>query len=258
MGKRILVLDVGGSHVKVHVTGQAETVKLSSGRALTPRRMLASVGRAVAAKGWQFDAVSIGIPAPVVRGEVVREPANLGRGWSGFDFSGAMGKPVQLVNDAAMQALGSYRKGTMLFLGLGTGLGSALVVDGLLVPMELARLPYRKGELEDHVGERALLRVGKRRWRRRVADVVQAVTAAFVVDEVVLGGGNARHLKDLPEGVRLGSNALAIAGGERLWQMPGSTQRRGARGQARAPAHGHPARSHGRAQASRRRSPGQR
>ncbi len=217
MGKRILVLDVGGNHVKLHVTGQDETLKIPSGPALTPRRMLAAVRRATAARGWQFDAVSIGVPAPVARGEVLREPANLGRGWIGFNFAGALGKPVRVVNDAAMQALGSYRVGTMLFLGLGAGLGSALVVDGILVPMELARLPYGKGELEDRVGERALLRVGKRRWRRHVADVVKAVAAAFVVDEVVLGGGNARHLEDLPEGARLGSNALAIDGGERLW-----------------------------------------
>ncbi len=219
MGKRILVLDVGGNHVKLHVTGRDETLKIPSGPSLTPRRMLAAVRRAIATRGWQFDAVSIGVPAAVARGEVVREPANIGRGWIGFDFAGAraLGKPVRVVNDAAMQALGSYRGGKMLFLGLGTGLGSALVVDGILVPMELARLPYGKGELEDHVGERALLRVGKRRWRRRVADVVQSVAAAFVVDEVVLGGGNARLLKDVPKGARLGSNSLAIAGGERLW-----------------------------------------
>ena len=218
--KKILVLDVGGNHVKLHLTGQDETLKIPSGPALTPRRMLAAVRRAMAPRGWQFDAVSIGIPAPVVRGEVVREPANLGPGWTRFDFAGAVRKPVRIVNDAGMQALGSYQGGTMLFLGLGTGLGSALVVDGILVPMELARLPYGKGELEDQVGERALLRLGKRRWRRRVLDVVNAVAAAFVVDEVVLGGGNARHLRDLPKGIRLGSNALAMVGGERLWREP--------------------------------------
>jgi ROK family len=226
MAKTILVLDVGGNHVKLHVSGQDETLKIPSGTSLTPRRLLAAVRRAVASRAWRFDAVSIGIPAPVVRGRVVREPANLGRGWMGFDFAGALGKPVKIVNDAAMQALGSYRGGTMLFLGLGTGLGTALVVDGKLVPMELARLPYRKGELEDQVGERALLQLGRRRWRRRVADVVRAVAAAFVADEVVLGGGNARLLKDLPEGTRLGSNALAIVGGERLWPESGSAQPR--------------------------------
>jgi predicted NBD/HSP70 family sugar kinase len=217
MAKRILVIDVGGTHVKLHVTGSDETIRLPSSRTLTPRRMVAAVRRELAGHRWRFDAVSIGVPAPVKRGKVAREPANLGRGWVGFDFARAMGKPARVVNDAAMQALGSYRRGSMLFLGLGTGLGSALVVDGVLVPMELARLPYRKGELEDQVGERALLRLGKRRWRRRVADVVSAVAAAFVVDEVVLGGGNARHLRALAEGVRLGSNELAMAGGERLW-----------------------------------------
>ena len=227
--ERILVLDVGGNHVKLHLTGEDETLKIPSGPTLTPRRMLAAVRRAIAPPcGWQFDAVSIGIPAPVVRGEVVREPANLGPGWTRFDFAEAFGKPVRIVNDAAMQALGSYQGGTMLFLGLGTGLGSALVVDGILVPMELARLPYGKGELEDQIGERALLRLGKRRWRRRVAEIVKAVAAAFVVDEVVLGGGNARHLKDLPEGIRLGSNALAMVGGERLWREPPFADRLGA------------------------------
>ena len=234
MAKRVLVLDVGGNNVKVHVTGEEETLKIPSGPALTPRRMLSAVLRALAARGLEFDCASIGVPAAVLRGQVVREPANLGRGWVGFDFAAALGRPVQVVNDAAMQALGSYRGGTMLFLGLGTGLGTALLVDGTLVPMELARLPYGKGELEDHVGERALDRVGKRRWRRRVAEVVRAVRAAFVADEVVLGGGNARLLQSLPEGVRLGSNALAIEGGERLWReeparRPGTGARRRAR-----------------------------
>lgn len=233
MVKRVLVLDVGGNNVKVHMTGEEETLKIPSGPALTPRRMVSAVRRALSARGLEFDCASIGVPAPVVRGRVVREPANLGRGWIGFDFVAALGRPVQVVNDAAMQALGSYRGGTMLFLGLGTGLGTALLVDGTLVPMELARLPYGKGELEDHVGERALDHVGKRRWRRRVAEVVRAVRAAFVADEVVLGGGNARLLKTVPEGARLGSNALAIEGGERLWR-DAPARRRGPAAQRRA------------------------
>jgi predicted NBD/HSP70 family sugar kinase len=239
MAKTVLVLDVGGNHVKVHVTGEEETLKIPSGPAFTPRRMASAVRRAVAARGWRFDCVSVGVPAPVMRGKVVREPANLGRGWVGFDFAAALGRPVKVVNDAAMQALGSYRGGTMLFLGLGTGLGSALLVGGTLVPMELARLPFGKGELEDHVGERALDRVGKRRWRRRVTEVVRKVRAAFVADEVVLGGGNARLLKGLPEGARLGSNALAIVGGERLWQEPEARRRAPlptSQGEAGAPA----------------------
>jgi polyphosphate glucokinase len=222
--KRILVLDVGGTHVKLHVTGEPEVVKLPSGPRLTPQRMMKAALAAAKERGWRFDAVTIGVPAPVLRGKVALEPANLGRGWTRFAFGRAARKPVRLVNDAAMQALGSYRgRGTMLFLGLGTGLGSALVVDGVLVPLELARLPFGGGELEDQVGERALLRMGKPRWRKRVDEVVRAVSAAFVADEVVLGGGNARKLKVLPPKARLGSNTYAIVGGERLWEeAPGT------------------------------------
>lgn len=219
MGKRILVIDVGGTHVKLHVTGHDETLKIPSGKDLTPARMMRNALRAVAEQGWRFDAVTIGVPAPVVGGKVALEPANLGGGWTRFDFRKAARKPVRLVNDAAMQALGSYRgKGTMLFLGLGTGLGAAMVADGTLVPLELARLPFQKGELEDYVGERALLEMGKARWRKSVDEVVRVVSAAFVVDEVVLGGGNSRRLKELPPRARVGSNALAMVGGERLWE----------------------------------------
>lgn len=228
MAKRILVIDVGGSHVKLHVTGHDEIIKIPSGRRLTPARMVRASLAAVAARGWRFDAVTVGVPAPVVGGKVALEPANLGGGWTRFDFRKAARKPLRLVNDAAMQALGSYRgKGKMLFLGLGTGLGAAMVVDGTLVPLELARLPYLDGELEDYVGERALLEMGKARWRRSVDDAVRAVSAAFVVDEVVLGGGNARRLKELPPKARLGANALAMVGGERLWEdAPRKARRR--------------------------------
>jgi predicted NBD/HSP70 family sugar kinase len=221
MAKRILVIDIGGTHVKLKVTGHDETVKIPSGRSLTPARMVRDSLRAVAERGWKFDAITIGVPAPVVDGKVALEPANLGRGWMRFDFRKAARKPVRLVNDAAMQALGSYSgKGTMLFLGLGTGLGAAMVVDGTLVPLEIARLPFKRGELEDYVGERALIRLGKAKWRQSVDQVVRIVSAAFVVDEVVLGGGNARRLKVLPPKARLGSNALAMVGGERLWEEP--------------------------------------
>lgn len=217
--QRILVIDVGGTHVKLHVTGHDEVLKIDSGRRLTPAGMMKRSLAAVAERGWRFDAVTVGVPAPVVHGKVALEPANLGRGWTRFAWGRAVRKPVRVMNDAAMQALGSYRgKGTMLFLGLGTGLGAALVAEGTLVPLELARLPYRAGELEDHVGERALQRMGKTRWRKAVAEVVQVVAAAFVVDEVVLGGGNSRKLKELPPRARLGSNALAMVGGERIWQ----------------------------------------
>ncbi|HYD42040.1 MAG TPA: ROK family protein [Anaeromyxobacter sp.] len=219
MAKRVLVMDVGGTNVKLHVTGHDETVKIPSGKKLTPARMMRDALRAIAERGWKFDAVTIGVPAPIAGGKVALEPANLGRGWTRFDFRKAARKPVRLVNDAAMQALGSYAgKGTMLFLGLGTGLGAALVADGTLVPLELARMPYKNGELEDYVGERALLRLGKASWRKTVDRVVREVSAAFVVDEVVLGGGNSRKLKQLPPNARLGANALAMVGGERLWE----------------------------------------
>jgi polyphosphate glucokinase len=244
MRKRVLVIDVGGTNVKVYSTGHAEPLKVPSGPRLTPRTMMAEVLREAASTGWEFDAVSIGIPAPVARGKVLREPANLGKGWTRFDFSAATRKPVQLVNDAAMQALGSYDGGTMLFLGLGTGLGSALVIDGRLVPLELARLPYRDGEMEDYVGLRGLRKYGKRRWRKLVAEVVAALRSALIVDYVVLGGGNARRLKELPEGCRLGSNAFAFAGGERLWaeKLPA---------RARGGASAVPARAAGRRRAAR-------
>ncbi len=219
MAKRILVIDVGGTNVKLHVTGHAETLKIPSGQQLTPRKMMKESLAAVAERGWRFDAITVGVPAPIVGGKVALEPANLGRGWTRFDFSRAAGTPVRLLNDAAMQALGSYEgEGTMLFLGLGTGLGAAMVVDGTLVPLELARLPYKAGELEDYVGERALKRLGKARWRKSVDEVVRVVAAAFVVDEVVLGGGNSRRLKELPPRTRLGSNAFAMKGGERIWR----------------------------------------
>jgi predicted NBD/HSP70 family sugar kinase len=218
MARRILVIDVGGTHVKLHVTGHDETVKLPSGKRLTPARMIREALGVIAERGWKFDAITIGVPAPVVAGKIALEPANLGRGWTRFDFRAAAHKEVRLVNDAAMQALGSYSgKGTMLFLGLGTGLGAALVADGTLVPLELARMPYKRGELEDYMGERALIRLGKAEWRRTVDRAVREVAAAFVVDEVVLGGGNSRRLKVLPPMARLGSNALAMVGGERLW-----------------------------------------
>jgi len=216
---KVLVIDVGGTHVKIASTAVPERLSFSSGAELTAESMVVQAKKMV--ESWDYEAISIGYPGVVLRGRIAVEPRNLGRGWVGFDFETAFGRPVKIVNDAAMQALGSYRgKGTMLFLGLGTGLGAALVTDGSLVPLELARLPYLDGELEDYVGERALRRMGKARWRDTVDEVVRAVAAAFVVDEVVLGGGNARKLKELPPRTRLGSNALAMVGGERLWQEP--------------------------------------
>ncbi|HZT32728.1 MAG TPA: ROK family protein [Bryobacteraceae bacterium] len=215
--RKILVIDVGGTHVKLLATGRRTAVKIESGPDLTPVRMAAAVRRAVA--GWQYDAVSIGYPGPVLHGRPVTEPHNLGPGWVGFDFRKAFGRPVRVINDAAMQALGSYEGGRMLFLGLGTGLGSALIVDGVLEPMELAHLPYKKGRTyEDYVGRAGLLRLGKKKWRSAVADVVKKLKAALQADYVVLGGGNAKLLKTAPAGAKLGDNSNAFRGGCRLWK----------------------------------------
>ncbi len=213
----VLVIDVGGSHVKLLAGGQTEITKLPSGPDLTPQRLVEIVNQAD--KDWKYDAVSIGWPGPIVDGKPAREPWNLGPGWVGFDFAAAMGKPVKLVNDAAMQALGSYEGGRMLFLGLGTGLGSALVLDAkTVVPLELAHLPYRKRRtFEDHVGQRGLDRYGKKRWREFVADVSKRLRMALVADYVVLGGGNSRLIKEVPPDTRLGKNTNAFIGGFRLW-----------------------------------------
>lgn len=211
----VLVIDVGGSHVKIMATGQAEERKFESGPTMTPAQMADGVRKL--AEGWPFDVVAIGYPGVVVRGRPATEPHNLAPGWVGFDYPGAFGCPVRIINDAAMQALGSYRSGKLLFLGLGTGLGTTLIVDGVVVPMELAHLPYRRGSFEDYVGERALDRDGRKKWRERVFDVVERLNAAFMADEVVIGGGNVRHLDALPPGCRAGDNANAFAGGFRLW-----------------------------------------
>jgi hypothetical protein len=213
---KVLVIDIGGEHVKVLATGHEDRVVLPSGPKLTPSKMVAAVRAATV--GWSYEAVSIGYPGIVVHGRPCFEPHHLGSGWVGFDFAKAFGVPVKLVNDAAMQALGSYEGGRMLFLGLGTGLGSALIVEGALEPMELAHLPYKKGRTyEDYVGLAGLERLGKKRWRHHVKEVVEQLRTALEADEVVLGGGNARLLKELPLGVRMGDNANAFKGGYRLW-----------------------------------------
>lgn len=214
--KKILVIDVGGTHVKVRVAGDAEERKIDSGPTMTPAKMVRDVKRA--AKDWKYDVVSIGYPGPVLHGRPMQDPHNLGGRWVGFDFAKAFGKPVRLINDAAMQALGSYKGGRMLFLGLGTGLGSAMIVDGRLEPMELAHLPYEDGKTyEDYVGLRGYERLGKKKWRRHVAEVVKSLKAALGADYVVLGGGNSKHLKKLPPGARLGDNQNAFTGGVRMW-----------------------------------------
>jgi polyphosphate glucokinase len=214
---KILVIDVGGTNVKILATGQQEPIKIPSGRKMTVQKMVEDVLKATA--GWNYDAVSIGYPGPVVHGKPVCDPHNLAPGWLGFDFDAAFGRPVKVTNDAAMQALGSYQGGRMLFLGLGTGLGSAMIVDGLLEPMELAHLPYKKSRTyEDYLGLRGLKRLGKKKWREHVAAVVEKFRTALEADDIVLGGGNAKLLKDLPAGARLGDNANAFTGGFRLWE----------------------------------------
>ena len=212
----VLAVDVGGTHVKILATGQDEPRKFPSGPKLTPKGMVAGVKKL--AQGWKYDAVSIGYPGVVIHGRPVSEPRNLGKGWVGFDYRAAFGKPVKMINDAAMQALGSYKGGKMLYLGLGTGLGSTMIVDGIVEPMELAHLPFKKGTFEDYVGLRGLEKRGKKKWRRHVEDVVARLSAALEPDDIVLGGGNARKLKDLPPGCRPGDNANAFLGGFRLWE----------------------------------------
>jgi polyphosphate glucokinase len=214
--KRVLAIDIGGSHVKMRVFGRSEMRQFDSGPTLTPRQMVAGVHEVTG--DWTYDAVSIGYPGIVRHGKLVAEPHNLGKGWVGFDFRKAFGRPTHIINDAAMQAVGSYEGGRMLFLGLGTGLGSAMIVDGVVAPMELAHLPYKKGRsYEEWVGESALKRLGGKKWSRIVDEVVTKLSSALEADYVVLGGGNARKLKRLPKNARLGSNDFAFLGGFRVW-----------------------------------------
>lgn len=216
----ILVIDVGGTHVKVLASGQTEPRKFESGPTLTPSRMVEKVKALTA--DWSYGALSIGYPGLVVHGRIAAEPRNLGRGWVGFDFSRAFGLPVRIINDAAMQALGSYEGGRMLFLGLGTGLGSAMIVDGRIEPMELAHLPYRKGRsYEDCLGLAGMKRLGRKKWRKHVWAVVDLLRGALEPESVAVGGGNAVKLKQLPPGVRRVDNANAFVGGFRLWQDGG-------------------------------------
>jgi polyphosphate glucokinase len=214
----VLVVDVGGTHVKILATGEDTPRKLPSGPELTAKQMVSAVKKL--AKGWDYQVVSIGYPGPVLQHRPVAEPHNLGAGWVGFNFEKAFGRPVKVINDAAMQALGSYKSGKLLFLGLGTGLGSTMVVDGRVEPMELGHLPYKKATYEDYVGLRGLEKYGKKKWREYVQDVVSRLIAALQPDDVVLGGGNVKELKKLPKGCRAGDNANAFVGGFRLWEGP--------------------------------------
>lgn len=225
--KRILVIDVGGTNVKLLLSGEKNPVKIPSGSRMTAKAMVEAV--LVEAATWKYSAVSIGYPGPVLDGKPAADPHNLAPGWVDFDFSRALACPVKIVNDAAMQALGSYQGGRMLFLGLGTGLGSALLVDNVLVPTELAHLPYMKARtFEDYVGIRGLKRLGKKRWRGHVLRVIEVLKKALGAEYVVLGGGNARLLESLPEGVMLGDNSNAFRGGFKLWQPQNHSKRKAA------------------------------
>jgi len=216
----VLAIDVGGTNVKLLASSHETRRKFPSGPKLTAKKMVNEVRKV--ASDWKYEVVSIGYPGAVLDGRILTEPYNLGKGWVGFNFEKAFNCPVKVLNDAAMQALGSYKGGRMLFLGLGTGLGSAMIIDGLLQPMELAHLPYRKGTYEDYVGLRGLERYGKKKWRELVADVVEKLSAALEPDDVVLGGGNVKKMKVLPPKCRAGDNANAFLGGFRLWEEPGS------------------------------------
>ncbi len=216
---RILVIDVGGTHIKVRSTDHPERLEIPSGPKMTAKAMVAAVKKMT--RGWKYDAITIGYPGPVFHNHIAADPHNLGPGWMGYRFNRAFKCPLKIINDAAMQALGSYEGGRMLFLGLGTGLGSAMIVEGVLEAMELAHMVYRKGKsYEDYLGLAGLEHLGKKKWRHYVEDVTRKLKAAFEVDYVMLGGGNARLLKKLPPGARLGDNANAFRGGVRLWTAP--------------------------------------
>ena len=223
---KVLAVDVGGTHVKILASGQKERREFASGPKLTAKQLVAGVK--ALARGWRYERVTVGYPGLVLHNRAIAEPHNLGKGWVGFDFAAAFRRPTKVMNDAAMQALGSYKGGKMLFLGLGTGLGSTLIADGVVEAMELAHLPYRKATYEDYVGLRGLQRLGKKKWRKHVADVIERLATALEPDDVVLGGGNAKLLNELPRGCRLGDNANAFLGGFRAWHTEAAWQDRAA------------------------------
>jgi polyphosphate glucokinase len=220
---KVLVIDVGGNNVKILATGQDEPRKIPSGPKMKPKEMVSGVKQIT--KDWKYEVVSIGYPGLVHDGKPMAEPNNLGHPWVGFDFISAFGRPVKIMNDAAMQALGSYKGGLLLFMGFGTGLGSALVREGTVIPIELGHIAYRNSTLEDYVGRRGLDQLGKKKWQRHVLFAIERLRDSFHPDDVVLGGGNAKKLKKLPPGCRLGSNANAFLGGFRLWQEAVELQR---------------------------------
>ncbi len=223
MKKKVLVVDIGGTHVKLMIS-RSQKLKFDSGVRMGPKALVAGVKESVA--GWKFDAVSIGFPAPVKDGKIVKDPKHLGGGWASYNFAKALGKPVRVINDAAMQALGSYRGGRMLFLGLGTGLGSALVWDNNVLPLELGDLPYDNGIIENQLGKVGLEKLGRKDWEAEVHYAVAQLKLSFIADYVVLGGGNSKVLSSLPEGAELGHNRNAYLGGARLWQTQRLTRRK--------------------------------
>jgi polyphosphate glucokinase len=212
----VLVIDIGGTNVKMLASGQESPRRFPSGKRMTPADMVQSALET--AKDWDFEAIAMGFPGPVLCGKPIMEPVNLGKGWTEFDFQAAFNRPIKIINDAVMQALGGYQGGKMLFLGLGTGLGTAVIVNGTVEPLELGHFPYKKKTLEDYVGARGLKRLGRVKWQRHVDLIVNRLVAAIKPDDVVLGGGNAKKLKGLPPGARLGNNAFAFLGGLRLWE----------------------------------------
>lgn len=215
----ILVVDIGGTHIKVRCTGESEVKKFVSGPTMTPQVMINTIQKLTA--GWRYDVVSMGCPMPVVKGVPIKEPVNLGKGWVGFNYEKAFGRPVQIINDATMQALGDYQGGRMLFLGFGTGLGATLIEEGVLIPLEVAHLPYKKGTFEKYVGNKAFEKKGRKKWTKEVLKIVELLRAALEPEEVVIGGGNARELKEIPAtGCRIAENSNAFIGGFRLWEHP--------------------------------------
>ena len=221
--KKVLVVDIGGTHVKLMIS-RKEKRKFDSGKNLSPKQLVDEIKETAA--DWEYDVVSLGFPSPVAHGRVTKDPKHLAKGWKGCDLRKALGKPTRVINDAAMQALGSYHGGRMLFLGLGTGLGSTLIWDKNVLPLELGDLPFGDGEtIEDHVGKRGLARFGRKAWQAKVIDAVTRLKVAFIADYVVLGGGNAKLFKTLPEGVEAGRNRNAYLGGVRLWQTASGTRR---------------------------------
>ena len=222
MKKRILVVDIGGTHVKLQIS-RSERRKFDSGTKLSPRELVSQIKKT--AQGWNYDAISIGFPSVVRKGRIVKEPKHLAMGWVGWDFNKSLGKPTRVLNDAAMQALGSYRSGRMLFLGLGTGLGSALVWKGSLLPLELGDLPYEGGIIEQVLGKPGLDRLGKKKWKREVLVCLKYLKLSFIADYIVLGGGNAKQFDTLPDGIVPGDNRNVYLGGLRMWETDPRTRR---------------------------------